>query len=883
MKKIHYIPHTHWDREWHKTFEGFRVRLNYTMNSLLDLLEKDKEFKFFMFDAQTSVIDDYLDVNPHKRETIKKFVEEGRIFIGPWYTQSDLYWVSGESLVRNLVVGSNLAEDMGGNMEIGYIPDSFGQCSQMPQIMAKAGFKGLFAWRGLSYDETEEGIFEWKAPNGEKILTIQLPIGYGMGLRYLPDDPEEAYKHVKEKTFETERRIKGDNIFILGGTDHAIPQENLVYLINEINQRFQRDGLDYRMEISNLDLYLSKVKEEMLEKGKELEVFQGEARNPKLMRIHAGIGSTRMDIKKINKQLEYRIANITEPMSAILTTLAGEYPNGVINKAWKYLFSNHAHDSICCCCTDEVHKDILSRSRNAKQICDELENMVFRYISQHMDRSKLIGKPVILFNTLPRKRNDYSEIVVCTENKNFAIYDLEGNEIPYKVKEERYFDLATENIGTAMQGKRVWVYETICLIKNDILPASGYTVVQLVENKEGKVKINTALKVIDRTIENDLIKVEINENGTLNVLDKESNTSYEGLLNFQDKGDSGDEYNFSPTIGDKVIFSKDYNAEIECITSNEYMASYKISHKLQVPKALVYEEDRRSDEEETLEIDVELIIYNDSKRIDVKVNINNNSENHIIKALMPVPFDTTHSVAEEHFCTIKRPNDTSVKNWKEQGYNEEPLPIYPMQRFVLLEKDNKGLAVLNRGVTEYEVYDNNTLTINLLRAVSHTGRPDLTIRPGRVSGMEFPTPDAQMIGKFEIEFALLPFEGEDYIQKIYEEGDMYTTKVQSQQVFRESRSNILPLENSLLQIDSKDVYSTTIKREEKGKRVVVRVFNPTKEDKNEVEISFNKSVKTAYEGSILEKNLKELSITEDNKVVIDKIKANEFITVLIEI
>ena len=132
MKNLHYIPHTHWDREWHKTFEAFRVRLCYSMEIMLDTLENDKAFSYFMYDAQTSILEDYLTIFPENKDRLKNLISNKRLFVGPWYTQPDFYLISGESFVRNLLIGSNIAEDMGHSMEVGYIPDSFGQAAQTP-------------------------------------------------------------------------------------------------------------------------------------------------------------------------------------------------------------------------------------------------------------------------------------------------------------------------------------------------------------------------------------------------------------------------------------------------------------------------------------------------------------------------------------------------------------------------------------------------------------------------------------------------------------------------------------------------------------------------------------------------------------------------------
>jgi hypothetical protein len=57
------VPHTHWDREWYRTHEQFRVRLVTLVDALLDLLERDPAFRHFMLDGQTIVVDDYLEAS----------------------------------------------------------------------------------------------------------------------------------------------------------------------------------------------------------------------------------------------------------------------------------------------------------------------------------------------------------------------------------------------------------------------------------------------------------------------------------------------------------------------------------------------------------------------------------------------------------------------------------------------------------------------------------------------------------------------------------------------------------------------------------------------------------------------------------------------------
>lgn len=71
------VPHTHWDRAWYLTFEQFRIRLVKLTDKVIELLKSDERFKCFVFDGQTVVIEDYLEVRPERRDEIRELVSSG--------------------------------------------------------------------------------------------------------------------------------------------------------------------------------------------------------------------------------------------------------------------------------------------------------------------------------------------------------------------------------------------------------------------------------------------------------------------------------------------------------------------------------------------------------------------------------------------------------------------------------------------------------------------------------------------------------------------------------------------------------------------------------------------------------------------------------------
>ena len=109
------ISHTHWDREWYLDLEKFRLRLVELVDALLDILDAQPRYIFHL-DAQTIVLDDYLEIRPYERDRIDAHIASGRLLVGPWYVQNDFFLVSAEATVRNLKQGIMKAESHGASM-----------------------------------------------------------------------------------------------------------------------------------------------------------------------------------------------------------------------------------------------------------------------------------------------------------------------------------------------------------------------------------------------------------------------------------------------------------------------------------------------------------------------------------------------------------------------------------------------------------------------------------------------------------------------------------------------------------------------------------------------------------------------------------------------
>ncbi len=347
------VPHTHWDREWYRTHEAFRVRLVSLVDLVLDILEQDPSFRHFTLDGQTIVLDDYLAVRPGARPRIEKLVAEGRLVVGPWHVLPDEWLVSGEALIRNLRFGLERAGAVGGAMRVGYVPDQFGHVGQLPQIFSRFGFSGAALWRGVGADVTQSG-FWWEAPDGTRLFTLYLATGYGNAAS-LPVDPESLSKRLERAKRDLSPFVRGSTFCLMNGSDHLPPQPGLPAAIGEAVLRLAEP---VTWEIGTLPLALDRVR---AEQAAAAPVHRGELRSGLRAPLLPGCASSRLAQKQREFENDYRLTRVVEPLAAWAGRLGTTVDRELLDFTWSVALENHPHDSICGCSVDDVHAQMETR------------------------------------------------------------------------------------------------------------------------------------------------------------------------------------------------------------------------------------------------------------------------------------------------------------------------------------------------------------------------------------------------------------------------------------------------------------------------------------------------------------------------------------------
>ncbi|MFW9964546.1 MAG: alpha-mannosidase [Candidatus Sifarchaeia archaeon] len=387
------ISETHWDRAWYQTFQQFRLRLVKLVDNLLNLIETDPRFSHFTFDGQTVVLEDYLELKPEERQRLTQQIQNGRILIGPWYVLPDVFLVSGEALIRNLLIGKHVANEFGPIMNVGYIPDPFGHISQLPQILNQFRCDSVIFARGGGDEIDELGSeFIWEAGGGSEVLAHWLPLSYGNSAK-LPVDIDDAVTVLEDVVRKLQPWSKVGTVLLMNGSDHDEPQAHVPDVINVYNSKHKGN-----ITMGTLPQFIDKIRE----KRHELPRYKGEFRGSKFQNLLSGVYSARVYLKQLNEYTQKLLERSVEPFSAVATLYGFDYPLHQLRMAWKYLLRNHPHDDICGCSIDAVHEDMVHRFRWVNEIAEPLLEKALDSIKQ-VASSEIPG--VVVTNPSPFKRS----------------------------------------------------------------------------------------------------------------------------------------------------------------------------------------------------------------------------------------------------------------------------------------------------------------------------------------------------------------------------------------------------------------------------------------------------------------------------------------------
>ncbi|MDO8685507.1 MAG: glycoside hydrolase family 38 C-terminal domain-containing protein [Clostridiales bacterium] len=888
---LHIIPNTHWDREWYMSFEKYRRRLIRLMDRLLNLLEESGDFKTFTLDGQFLVIKDYLEIRPEKEQQVKKLVREGRLLIGPWYTQPIESLASGEALIRNLILGIRESERFGGAMKVSYIIDEFGHISQLPMILNGFGIKDAVAWRGIP--EGSKGVFKWVAGDGSHVFMFYSNGGYGEATA-LPLSMDDFTEYIDDTPFKCrglknmiEDLIKHRNgkatthhLMLLNGIDHSFAQENLPEVISKINVSIP----DVEVLHSSLYDYINAVKQVHEKEGIPYDEYSGEMMDSFESQVLPDTHSTRTCVKIWNSRIEGMFEKWMEPFCAIAWLMGWPYPHSEIWKAWEYVLQNHAHDSSACSSADEVYRQVISRFEQAYELGEDIAGESLQVLCNRIADAQDVrdgGKVLVVFNPLNWERD---EVVTATidipeaSGLKYPKISCNGEEIPVVVHDRR------ETVSLRFNPLRghpslipVCRYE-VSFRAADI-PENGYRVYQ-VGSRDNPEWIRGSLVRSPDIMENEYLRVKFNPNGTFDILDKNTGRRYFNMHFFEDGGDAGNGYEFIPPIKNRIIFSIGVHADISIVEDSAMRATFKVNTSMDLPVCINHDRSGRAEEAVPCTITSFITLKAGTPRIDIKTVIDNRANDHRLRVVFPTGIKTDRSHAEQAFDVVER--DIALPDLNKY-MGEKPRSTHPQQSFVDVSDESVGLMIANEGLYEYEVMDNEdrSIVLTLLRCTGKIDGKGLC----SVEGMDIP--QAQCMGESTFNYSVIPHKGGwmNAYRNAYE--FKYPMKAVMHKAledevlpwFNKPETEIkLPPAYSFLKVEPDGLLVSAVKKHETNESLVVRLFNIECEmTKGRIRVNIpGHRFAEAYQVNLNENREKELTVDENGWIGVEVRKKGLF-------
>ncbi|MEN8192567.1 MAG: glycoside hydrolase family 38 C-terminal domain-containing protein [Bacteroidota bacterium] len=870
-KKVHIISNTHWDRAWVYPFNETRLLLVEFMDNLLELLETDQKFHSFLLDSQTIAVEDYLEFRPEKEDQIKKFVKEGKLIVGPWYNLPEEYIVNGESLVRNMVVGHRQAEKLGKISKIGYTPFSYGQTSQMPQIYNGFDIDTMIFYRGIN---TKKAEFVLEGPDGSRLLGCRFGAlsrfsyyfyvyrmaRFGMGrdewwydwdrgaLPFRLNNENHSHEHyypldvtqedfdlsvlpqqVKKLIDDESEHFSTSHIACMQGFDCSSPDPKESLLAEESNKVANKLG--HELYLDSLENFMNEMKKEV----KDPEVLYGESRNPgatgKWTNLMGDVISSRTKIKRRNAQGEVALQRYAEPFSTLGWLVGGEYMKSSLDMAWKYLLQNHPHDNICGAGIDQMEKDMMYRFDQTDILSNGIMRRGLSAIVKQIDNNDInINEAVVtVFNPSPFPRTEVVTFAVDLPDKSeydgFSIRNALSEFVPFtQTSSESYGTLVRnlQDISLQLRSQRVQLSAEF----TDI-PAFGYKTYLVKKETEtiGAIDVKLNDKSIKHEMENEFIKVSINKDGSINILDKNTGQEFVNQNYYEETGESGNPWIHMFPEENKTFLTLNSSAEITHLESSAFLTKFKVVNVLNIPVGLEGNEGnyRRSDETTKMKIETIYTLRKNQPFIEVNTKIENNAEHHRVRAMFPTNLDVKVSAAEAAFDVIER----NIVVPESSPYYGKPNPQYPMHRFVDMSDEKVGLTLFNDGIREYEalVDESRTLALTLFRGFTATQSPVIDqwdVYPW----MKL----SQSLGHNEWRYAIMPHSGDWVEGNIYREVERFNLPIEMAQSGKGGGS--LSKEMSFISINSEKIALSSLKQSEKRESLILRLFNPTDKEIN---------------------------------------------------
>jgi alpha-mannosidase len=424
-----------------------------------------------------------------------------------------------------------------------------------------------------------------------------------------------------------------------------------------------------------------------------------------------------------------------------------------------------------------------------------------------------------------------------------------------------------------MRNRRKAVHKKRVVFPVHNVPPLGWKVVTLRPELTTEATTHD-LHIGGDVIGNEFLTVQAEAFGALKVEDKRTGVVYEKQNVFEDQGDIGDEYTFCPVPGGNVSSLESVSAT-EIVDRRPLWVSLKTRLVLQAPVAASVDRRGRSKQTVALSLESEVRLVAGVPRVEITTRVENRVKDHRLRVLFPLGRSIGSSWAEAAYAAVERP----IRPPEGEGWVERPVATYAQQRFVVAQgsEGGPGLAVLNKGLPEYEATPDGVVKVTLIRGVGWLSREDLATRPGH-AGPPVETPEAQCLGAHVFEYALVPFSGSWREAEIWRQADEYCLPMTACRI-RRTTGELDPVSCGV-RVLGEGLVLTAVKKAEEGDAVIVRFFNSLGKETDAV-VETGRAVRRAMHVDLNEANGETVSLETDRRLRIT-VAAHRIVTLKLE-
>lgn len=768
MKKItaFVVNHGHMDIEWYQPLDSYRPWFSGALETLMKLAEEDGEYKSYVMDGAVFPVEAALEEHPEYENAVRELVRDGKLLIGPFYTQFDEFLPCGENIIMNCLWGARISARYGKTMKAGYLPDNFGHPSQLPQILRGFGIDSLMFTRGMADAGGDTKEFVFTGDDGSALNAVNF--GYSSSFNiYANNNPAPPLRHLSPYTddyildynYLLELSAHRDNngiarqlvdnvrnaaqfypsgivpVFI--GCDHCPPSEGLTETLRVANE--MQPDIDF--VFGDAGEYAKLLKESF---GTEsVGAYRGDLTGTRTDYLLLGAMTARTYLKRENDRCERIMFDYALPLHACAYLYGRPRQDIALGEAIKKLLLNSTHDSIHGSSVDAVHLENEYRFSSAEQTALGYAHASLESIGNSIASPGLScdGRFMVYTPDIRDGRN-IGHVMLETGDDDVELFDSAGNNVQCEILRPAP-EVLNAN-GQSYCGEDNSLREVI-------FESSAAEALELYGYRKTARGAKYA-EICGDAIENEYIAIRA-EGNVFTLTDKENGRVYKDVNLLCECADAGDVWDFAPPwLPCESYDSRDFKTKRVEVKKGELRSEITVEYEMALPERL--NGDKRDENLLPVRVIVACSLYKGIKRADVHIEIDNRVRDHRVSLRLPLNVPPCNITAGGLFTAKEcRPE----LYFDREGWIKPSTRELPFRDWISAKASGSGLLTAVRGLYTYEP-DDDGVFIPLFRSVGIMTKSNLTTRkPGGFGGYH-EVEGAQCLRRLSFEFCYIPLE-----------------------------------------------------------------------------------------------------------------------------